>query len=297
MRWILIGLLLPVLAGCTLAPNSEDAELAGLVSLETLNRGKGTPAEFAANQVGLETFHHARGVLLGEEPGSREQARRSLAALRDEIERGLNWPRERESIRIPKLKEAPEIDGKLDDPAWSRALVLSGEFPIGGTEKTPNGTVWKLGYTDTFLYAAAFFPGPHDSASVPGAPWQGDALELFVGTGVRFRAYWELILPPDNRGYTVTAVNNRWGKEIVRDAGDEHVDGLRTAVASGPDGYSLEIAFPWRELPAYVHGNPPKSGEEFNLMLIRCRGGKQSACRPILYGGHNIFGHLRAFPE
>lgn len=74
---------------------------------------------------------------------------------------------------------------------------------------------------------------------------------------------------------------------------EERIAGLKTAGVRTPDGYSVEAALPWREMPAYGNGNPPRPGERIDFTMIRCRNAEQSACHPLLYGGHNLFGHLR----
>lgn len=294
--------LLPALlaAGCAL-PENGDARLAESLSYEAYAAGRGTPAEYATNQIAGPPAARAKHLLLGKlsspEPGALEQARELVKALHAEIRRGYEWPEKTPpEVEIPRAAPPPVIDGTPDEPAWEHALTFRGEYRCGSHELEPTGAVWKIMWDESYLYAAAVFPQanpvsePYDPER-GSAPWHADALELFAGTEARYRTYWEIVTSPDGSAYDALCWNNRYHWYLSMP--EESAEGLRTAGKPTPQGYSVEIALPWRELPAYRNGNPPRAGEMLRFTMIRCRNGAQSACHPLLYGRHNIFGHLR----
>jgi len=115
---------------------------------------------------------------------------------------------------------------------------------------------------------------------------------VFLRTELKSRSYWEIIVSPAGLVFDGLQQNNRWGLYIGNP--DDDIAGLQKRIERWNDGYSIELAIPWREMPGYTKGNPPREGEEISFVLIRCDNGEQSSCLPILYGGHNIFGHIKA---
>jgi len=92
--------------------------------------------------------------------------------------------------------------------------------------------------------------------------------------------------------------NSRWGGFVG--GSEEKLDGLLSAAQKTNDGFAIELAVPFVELPIYLCENTPKEGEEICFAMIRTNGnsGEESTAYspsvPILYGGHNIFGHIRS---
>ncbi len=85
----------------------------------------------------------------------------------------------------------------------------------------------------------------------------------------------------------------------------ENVAGLRigTDIRGTPnqpgdvdEGYSVEIAVPFRELPTYTRGNRPEAGDRLNVMLVWLdryaeKGMDVYGFQPLLSWGHNIWNH------
>lgn len=286
----------PLLTGCASRVTEEDRKLAGQFGLDCYNAGKNTPAEYASNQCGNHLSYAAKAILDGRlipsDPSEFDKARAMLRQLESDIETGRKWPEKTPPVVfIPHAAEPPVIDAAGDDPAWRNALTFQEEYLIGSREKQPTKVFWKVLWDETYFYV--FCRIPQESAvSNDQYPFLEDAVEIFIGSGVRFRTYWEVVIAPDGAVYDALGQNDRWGAYIATP--EESIRGLRTAAKLVPhEGYSVEIALPWSEIPGYEHGNPPRSGNMINFTLIRCRNGRQSACHPLLYGGHNIFGHLR----
>lgn len=295
-----IGTLL-LLAGCFSSPKSEERLLAEKFDYDFYLAGKNTPAEYMVNQIAAADSSRAKAIFTGRlipaDPEEVARAGETIRHLDSEIRKGLSWPEKTPpAVAIPFASVAPSIDGACDETAWNHALTFRDEYPISSREKVPSGTVWRVMWDETFFYVGVTIrqnsprAEPYNPAG-GGAPWHADAVELFLGPGIRFRTYWEIVVAPDGSVYDALGQNNRWGSYLVTP--EESVQGLRAAARRTEQGYSVEIAVPWREVPGYQRGNPPRPGEEINFTLVRCRNGIQSACHPLLYGGHNLFGHLR----
>lgn len=295
-----IGTLL-LLAGCFSSPKSEERLLAEKFDYDFYLAGKNTPAEYMVNQIAAADSSRAKAILTGRlipaDPEEVARAGETIWHLDSEIRKGLSWPEKTPpAVAIPFASVAPSIDGACDETAWNHALTFRDEYPLSSRKKEPSGTVWRVMWDETFFYVGVTIrqDSPRAEPYNPAggrAPWRADAVELFLGPGIRFRTYWEIVVAPDGSVYDALGQNNRWGSYIA--SPEESVRGLRAAARRTEQGFSVEIAVPWREIPGYQRGNPPRPGEEINFTLVRCRNGIQSACHPLLYGGHNLFGHLR----
>jgi hypothetical protein len=121
------------------------------------------------------------------------------------------------------------------------------------------------------------------------SPWDGDALEIFVLPDRRLKAYWEVIVNPGNNVVNWLHLNNSDGYWVI--GTDDKIRGLKTVTKITRDGFLVEVAIPFRELPGYMRGNLPKAGERINLVMVRINDGQKSIIVPLLYDGHNIFGY------
>lgn len=299
MKRLFLFLPLIFAAGCQIVPTEEDRALAEQFDYDYYLAGKNTPAEFMVNQSATpsaESKAILKGRLIPSDPAAYDTARKRLRDLESEVRKGMEWPEKQPpAVSIPYTRIRPEIDGLRSEAAWKNALTFRDEYPVSVYRKARTGSVWSVMWDENFLYVSAEFRQPNPTAEpydpdAGKAPWRADALECFIGSGIRFRTYWEIVVAPDGSVYDALGQNNRWGSCIATP--EDSVHGLSAAANRSPAGYSVELAVPWREIPGYERGNPPRPGETVNFTLIRCRNGKQSACHPLLYGGHNIFGHL-----
>jgi cellulose/xylan binding protein with CBM9 domain len=268
--------------------------------------GKGTPAELKTDMLAARSYSQAFRVVLDQEKTlNKSQSREKLKKLQAEIEKGLKWPvQKREKVKIPYLKSCLKINGKLDEPAWNKALTFSGQYHTGETKQAPGAAEWKVMWDNNFLYFGAKFED-HDLQANKEKVYYGDSLEIFVMPIKRLRTYWEIIVSPSGKMFDGMHVNNHYGGFIFQNS--KNIKGLRFAVAySGTlnDGknddkfFSVEVAIPFSELPGYMRGNRPKCGETIFFMLVRTDKNEGNnveflAVRPLLYGGHNIFGYIQ----
>ncbi len=190
--------------------------------------------------------------------------------------------------RLPRRYEChrpdspPIIDGRLDDAAWEHAM-WSGEFiDIEGISRPRprHSTHMKMVWDDEYLYIGAELDEPH----VWGTLTQRDAIvfydndfEVFIDPDGDSREYYEL---------EFNALNTVFDLFLVRtyiDGGpalhDWDMRGLRSAVwvngtlndASDTDeGWSIELALPWRSLAeAAGRDAPPTPGDVWRMNFSR----------------------------
>jgi hypothetical protein len=257
------------------------------------------PARYALNEIAMRNHWRAFNLLRGDWPGSdadRAQAAERLVKLRKRIDTGIRWPfKTPPTYDIPFAASAPTIDGSLHDPAWKTALTFTGQYPIDSTEKIDAGSIWKLMWDPTNLYVAADFPDAGPIAAQP--PYAGDSLEIFIMPSARMKMYWEVIVGCDGGLFDGLHCNDKWGGFAPGPA--NNIKGLAYRAVRTASGFSVEVAIPFSELPNYMLGNHPQPGQTLHFALVRTD--KTAAAKdvpyfspfPLLYGGHNIFGHAK----
>ncbi|MFW6051673.1 MAG: carbohydrate-binding family 9-like protein [Myxococcota bacterium] len=168
------------------------------------------------------------------------------------------------SLTARKAKEAPTIDGKLDDAAWKDAIAGRPFVDtMKGTPAEPRSTV-QLAWDDEHLYAAFRVQDDllkSDFTEHDEHLWEQDAVEIMVDPDGDGRNYFEMQVSPagvvfdtryDTRRQPKPFGHVDWSSELeakveVRgEIGDDEAD----------EGYSAEIAIPWK---AFAAGSPPAS--------------------------------------
>ncbi len=182
----------------------------------------------------------------------------------------------------PRLREKPQIDGKLNDSVWQDVPWTADFVDIEGPRKPKPRfrTRAKMAWDEEFLYIAAEVEEPHLCATYDRHDMvifhehdfevfldpDGDTLHYFEFEINAKNTSWDLYLPkPYNQG---GKADNGW-----------EIAGLRTAIAlrgtlNNPrdqdQGWSVEIAFPWK---AFNRGPrpalPPKPGETWRVNFSR----------------------------
>lgn len=313
--------LLPIvvlcLAGCRTAPKEpeyetitpEDKFLAARADA-VIKEVEGTPGQEQANF--LRTPPRDRWIkeLRGETPakkGSLGWPRKDIACNIRVASMGPDWPRP-PLARVPFAAQAPKIDGRLDDPAWAKALTYHKTY-LFNTKVEGNSpkTTWKLMWDDKYLYVA-FDCVDVDIVSAKRrrdeAVYEDDCVEMMILPDFRFRAYWELIIGPSDSIYDSIQCKDpiRWGssrREQETIAGLKYGIQLRGTLNKSDDkdeGYSVEIAVPFDQLPGYSRCGP-KPGDKLWFILVRLdKTGKKMlpyAYQPLLSWGHNIWNHAQ----
>ena len=122
-------------------------------------------------------------------------------------------------------------------------------------------------------------------------PWDGDCLEFFILPEKRLKVYWEIVVNPENEVFDGLHQNYRWGGFSGHP--EEDMQGLKTFTKKTESGYAVELAIPFKELPAYTKGNVPEAGQKIWFMFVRTDKGQRKTPCPFLYDGHNIFGYVQ----
>lgn len=175
-----------------------------------------------------------------------------------------------------------QIDGKLDDVAWNIAPWTKFFQDIEGDRKPRPRlhTRAKMLWDDDYFYVAAELEEPHVWGTITqrdAVIFQDNDFEVFIDPNGDNHEYYE---------FEMNALNTGWDLFLnipYKDGGkarDEwNIVGLKTAVhvrgtLNNPndrdEGWSVEIAFPWKALAEYAHrAAPPKNGDQWRVNFSR----------------------------
>jgi predicted esterase len=174
------------------------------------------------------------------------------------------------------------IDGKLDEAAWNTAPWTTDFVDIEGDAKPKPRfqTRAKLLWDDNFLYVGAELQEPHVWATLTNHDsviFKDPDFEVFIDPVGNTQPYYE---------FEMNALNTTWDLLLNRpymDGGKPHDDweipGAKTAVqvrgtlnqpADTDQGWTVEIAFPWKVLSEHArHAGPPAEGEQWRVNFSR----------------------------
>jgi hypothetical protein len=174
------------------------------------------------------------------------------------------------------------VDGRLDEDSW-RAAAWSDTFVDieGDARPAPRfSTRMKMLWDDQNLYVAADLEEPHIWATLTtrdSVIYQENDFEVFIDPDGDTHEYYEL---------EINALNTVWDLLLIRpyrDGGPAvnawDISGLRTAIhlrgtvnrpQDRDDGWSLEIAMPWKVLAEAAPGaRAPRAGEQWRMNFSR----------------------------
>jgi hypothetical protein len=171
---------------------------------------------------------------------------------------------------------APQIDGKLDDPAWSEAEVIE-HFPMFWDRiDTGTGTRARLVWDDDALYFAATMTDAELRAvgtQRNDRLWLGDVFELFFKPDTERPEYYEFQVNPRStilelafpkRGFDFATLAARppLGMKAVA-----VVDGTLDQPGDKDRGWTVEGRIPWSAFAAT--GGRPEPGASWRFALCR----------------------------
>lgn len=119
---------------------------------------------------------------------------------------------------------------------------------------------------------------------------------MFILPDIRFRTFWEIVVSPSGSIFDSVECKKAqlWGSDLDP---SQNMNGLKTGITvrgtlNNPgdtdQGYTVEIAVPFKELPGYTRTGP-KTGDRLHFMLVRLdRQGKTMtpyAFQPLLGWG------------
>jgi predicted esterase len=174
------------------------------------------------------------------------------------------------------------VDGKLDDPAWAQAPWTADFVDIqdGAKPKPRFRTRAKLLWDDDYLYIAAELEEPHVWATLTqhdSVIFQDPDFEVFIDPDGDTHAYYEFEMNALNTGWDLMLdkpymdqgkPNNAWDIPGLKTA--VHVNGTLNHPADTDQGWTVEIAFPWKVLAEHArHAGPPSEGEQWRIDFSR----------------------------
>ena len=163
------------------------------------------------------------------------------------------------------------------------AILLERGVAVSGSDRELNAKTARLATAGAKIFAG------HAATHLP------DSAELFLLPEETLNSYWEVIVSPPSNRYTAWHTLGKYG---LRSSFPTAPRNLKTASRRTPRGYCVEIAFPFSALPS-LSESLPYPGAVLHLMACRTDlqdGGNLifSAPVPLLYGGHNIYGYIKA---
>lgn len=166
---------------------------------------------------------------------------------------------------IPRIGEAPIIDGSLDEAAWSRASRMSGFRAIYVNEPvSPDAdTEVRLACDDSCLYIGIAGTG------AAGAREGAERIDILLSAPQRPDRFFHIPLDIATGPREMITAYGQGVKHL------ERPERVRSALVSGSEGWTLEVAVP----VASVMEREPLPGDEWRINVIRCCG--IAAPRPL----------------
>ncbi len=174
------------------------------------------------------------------------------------------------------------VDGKLDDAAWASAPWTRDFVDIqdGARPKPRFRTRAKLLWDDDYLYIAAELEEPHVWATLTrhdSVIFQDPDFEVFIDPAGDTHDYYEFEMNALNTSWDLMldkpymdqgTPDNAWDIPGLKTA--VHIDGTLNNPADTDQGWTVEIAFPWKVLSQHaLHAGPPTEGEQWRLDFSR----------------------------
>ena len=174
------------------------------------------------------------------------------------------------------------VDGKLDEAAWTDAPWTSDFVDIQGDAKPKPRfrTRVKMLWDDDYLYIAAELEEPHVWATLTNHDtviFQDPDFEVFIDPAGNTQPYYE---------FEMNALNTTWDLRLNKPYMDQgqpdnaweipgaktavHVNGTLNNPADTDQGWTDEIAFPWKVLAEHArHAGRPTEGEQWRINFSR----------------------------
>ncbi len=180
-----------------------------------------------------------------------------------------------------KVKEKIILSGKLDDPLWKSAKIVSLHDAITG-EHGRFSTNVRILYDDLYLYVGFACEDDYIWGTVmerDGPIWDEECVEVFLNPANVAHQYYEINVSPKNIIYDSVILNNRTpDKPQAQFIGFPQWDAeaLQTAVQvvgeldkpGGARQWTAEFAIPFSALFG-AKNNPPQNGDVWRANFYR----------------------------
>lgn len=144
---------------------------------------------------------------------------------------------------VPRVSGPIRVDGRLDEPSWRRAPVVSGFTLYNAPELVEVQTSFQVLYDLKFLYLGVTCDEPLMSKLTPipqardsHGVFHGEAIEIFVEPRHDHGTYYQFAFNAAGSIYDSRFTDPTWNADVV----------ARTALEQ--DRWILEVAIPWKDL-------------------------------------------------
>ena len=261
-------------------PTSEDralastysASVAGLIAADSPARELINERAPERIQAYLDALNSKTEVAQWELSRARRYMRRTLSQLE-----GIKTLAPPSPYSVAQRQGAITIDGKLEEADWQHARAMPIQYNRLEKMEGKPATVQLL-WDATYLYAAFEVPDTNIIAPLmkrDGEVWTTDCVELFLLPDRQAREYWEIEINAAGSIYDSLChkYTDRWGSEMKV---EKNMDGLQFAIGlrgtlnktdDRDEGYTVEIAIPFTELPGFPQ--KPTIGDRLYALLCR----------------------------
>jgi len=189
--------------------------------------------------------------------------------------------------RCPKVDSPPVLDGRIDDPAWSRSPLIERFRRAQDGEPATYATSARLCWDDENLYLAFRCEDPLIWATMTQRDehlWDEEVVEFFVSPSGDLRRYFEIEVNPLGVICDLDITNHytyKVGSESISGDIDWNAENMRVAVTvdgkvNDPQttdiSWTVEIAIPFGDLGRLT----PTPGEVWRCNLFRIDRGAES---------------------
>jgi Carbohydrate family 9 binding domain-like len=180
--------------------------------------------------------------------------------------------------QVHRARQAIVVDGKLDDAAWKAADTLEFRFPWERQTGAKQKTVARLLWNDEYLFVGydcedADIVAHHTERDDP--TYEDDAVELFLNPDPSQDWYYGMemnaraVLFDYFYAFPRTLLKrlNFSGVQIAT-----HLRGTLNVTGDKDEGWSLEVAIPWKNFEELATKLPPPAGAVWTANLNRWDG-------------------------
>ncbi|MCD6359284.1 MAG: hypothetical protein J7M38_00385, partial [Armatimonadetes bacterium] len=182
---------------------------------------------------------------------------------------------ERPTLRVPRVKTAPKIDGRVDDKVWRSAPVADGFMILdGGGEPAPVATTARMCFDDEALYISFDCQEPDVADMVTGATedgsrvWMDDCVEVFLDIDHDRAGYLHLGVSATGFKWQDRKLSGSWYTDwySTGGGGEVPVPKWSAAAAIGDGSWSAEMRLPFDQI-----GGPPRPATVWGAQFARTR--------------------------
>jgi hypothetical protein len=137
--------------------------------------------------------------------------------------------------------ERVKVDGIFDEKVWRKARGITFQATIFGEKVSAGKSEAKMCWDDTGIYLAFKSKAPY--MIKPDGIWTGDSVELFLSPGLKKENIFQFAVGANGKLASTFS-------DIIYQRRDSawKSNGIKKAIKSGKDGWSLELFIPFADL-------------------------------------------------